>query len=149
MATIIISRSNEYLNRMREYDVYLDGEKVGSIANGETKEFDVSPGTHTILTKIDWYSSPGLSLEIMDEETKSLQVGGFKNGRWMMPAALILIVHSYILNLLYDFDYLIYLAIPIFLLLVYYLSLGRGRYLALTEVKPGAETAVGGEATGR
>lgn len=51
MATIIINRTSEYLNRLRDYGVYIDGKKVGTIANGETKEFNVSTGQHSVFMK--------------------------------------------------------------------------------------------------
>ena len=42
----------------RAYLVYIDGKKEGAIREGETKQFDVSEGEHTIQLKIDWCSSP-------------------------------------------------------------------------------------------
>ena len=135
MTKINISRTSEYLNRLRDYGVYIDGEKVGTIANGETKEFDVSPGYHSVFTKIDWCSSPTLSVNINDLETKNLKVGGFKNGRWLMPIGIAIIVLSYIVNLLFDFEYLFYLVIPVFLIMIYYLTFGSKQYLTLTEKK--------------
>jgi hypothetical protein len=136
MATIIINRTSEYLNRIRDYGVYIDDKKVGTISNGETKEFNVSEGHHSVFTKIDWCSSPTLSVNVNDQETKSLKVGGFKNGKWLMPTGLVIIVLSYIANLLFDFEYLFYLVIPVFLLMVYYTTVGRKQYLTLTENKP-------------
>jgi hypothetical protein len=54
MATIIINRTSEYLNLMRNYGIYIDGKKIDTIANGETKEFNISVGHHSLYTKIDW-----------------------------------------------------------------------------------------------
>ena len=111
----------------------LTGKKVGTIANGTTKEFNVSAGQHTIFTKIDWCSSPTVSLDINSDETKSLQVGGFKNAKWLMPTALVIIVLSFTTKVLFGFDYLFYLVLPIFLLMLYYMTVGRKEYLTLTE----------------
>lgn len=135
MATIILNRTSEYVNRLRKYGVYIDGKKVGTIANGETKEFGLTPGHHSIVTKIDWCSSKTITFDISDDEMKEFKVGGFKNAKWLMPTALIIIVLSYIVNLGYGFEYLFYLVVPAFLLLVYYLTVGRKRYLTLTETK--------------
>ena len=135
MPTIIINRTSEYLNRFRDYGIYIDGKKVDTIASGETIELNVSAGHHFVSTKIDWCSSPTLSVNINDEATKSLTVGGFKNGKWLMPAGLVIIVLNFIANQLFDFEYLFYLIIPIFLLLVYYLTVGRKQYLTLIENK--------------
>ena len=135
MATIILNRTSEYVNRLRNYGVYIDGKKVGTIANGDTKEFNVSPGQQSIVTKIDWCSSQTVTFDIGNDEVKNFKVGGFKNAKWLMPTALIVIVLSYIVNLKYGFEYLFYLVVPAFLLLVYYMTVGRKRYLTLTETK--------------
>ena len=131
MASIIINRTSEYLNRLRNYDVYIDGEKIDTISNGETKEFNISAGQYSILTKIDWCSSQTLLVDINDNETKSFKVGGFKNGNWLIPAALVIL--SSISSRLFDFNYLFYLIIPFFLSMVYYMTLGRKQYLTLKE----------------
>lgn len=115
MATIILNRTSEYVNRLRDYGVYIDGKKVGTIANGETKEFSVSAGRHSIVNKIDWGSSRAITFEISDDDVKDFQVSGFKNAKWLMPVTLIVIVLGHIVNLKYDFKYLFYLAISVFL----------------------------------
>ena len=135
MATIILNRTSEYVNRLRNYSVYIDGKKVGTLADGETKEFVVTPGHHSIVTKIDWCSSKTITFDLSDDEMKEFKVGGFKNAGWLVPTAIIVIVLSYIVNLKYGFEYLFYLAVPAFLLLVYYLTVGRKRYLTLTETE--------------
>jgi hypothetical protein len=70
-----------------------------------------------------------------DNETKSFKVGGFKYGYWLLPIALGIFALSYISNLIAGFDYLFYLVIPLFLLLGYYITAGRKKYLTLTEIK--------------
>ena len=131
MASIIINRTSEYLNRLRNYDVYINEKKVDTISNGETKEFNISAGQHSILIKIDWCSNQTLLVNINDNETKSFKVGGFKNGNWLIPAALVIL--GSIASRLFDFNYLFYLIIPFFLSMVYYMTLGRKQYLTLKE----------------
>ncbi|MGK2862103.1 MAG: hypothetical protein ACSLE0_09235 [Chitinophagaceae bacterium] len=98
MATIILTRTSEYVNRLRDYGVYIDGKKVGTMANGETKEFNVSSGQHTLFTKIDWCSSPTMTFSQGDNEFRNFKVGGFKNARWIMPTAIIITILSYVIN---------------------------------------------------
>lgn len=106
---------------------------MGTIANSTTKEFSVSPGQHSISTKIDWGSSRTQSFDISGNEMKMFEVGAFRHSKWLMPTTMFVVVLSYIIKLKYDFVYLYYLPLPIFLLLVYYFTLGRKRYLNLTE----------------
>ena len=104
MPKLIIQRPNEFINRFREYVIYIDGKNIGSIANGKIKEFDVTSGSHSLVAKIDWCSSPEINFEITDTKAKIFSVGGFTS------------------------------AVPLFLSLLYYLTIGRKKYLTLKEV---------------
>jgi hypothetical protein len=134
MATIRLKRTSEYNNRMRDYKIFIDGQQIGTIANGETKDFPVTVGQHIVTAKVDWCSSPDLSVDINDNQTKNLKVGGFRNGQFLMPIGLGLIVLHFILSRFTDFEYTIFLVAPLFLLLVYYLTIGRKKYLTLDEI---------------
>ena len=118
MARINISRTNEGLNWLRDFVIYIDGKKVGTIANGETKEFNISAGYHSIFTKIDWCGSPTLSVNMNELEIKRLIVGGFKNGQRIMATGLVVGILSNIAYLLFDLEYLFYLIIPFILILI-------------------------------
>jgi hypothetical protein len=87
-----------------------------------------------LYSKIDWCSSPEISFKITDNETKIFKVGGFKNGNWIMPLALGIIVLSFIVKTISGIGYLIFFAVPPFLLLMYYITLGRKKYLTLKEI---------------
>ena len=131
MGIIKIERTNEILNRARNYKIFIDGQQVGTIASGETKDFSTTVGKHIINAKIDWCSSPEISIDVKENQTKILKVRGFKNGQWLMPIGLGLFVLHFILSKFTDFKYTIILGAPIFLLLVYYLTIGRKKYLSL------------------
>jgi hypothetical protein len=129
MATIKITRTKEFNNYLRDFQVFIDGQKVGTIANGETKEFEVSPGSHTINAKIEWCNSPEISFDT--NETKSFMVGGFIHGNWLMPLGFLLILLHYVLQITVDFRYTFYILLPLFLYFAYFLTLGRQNYLTL------------------
>ncbi|MBN8836372.1 MAG: hypothetical protein J0I09_03885 [Sphingobacteriia bacterium] len=134
MATIKIQRTSEYNNRARNYKIFIDGQQAGTIANGETINLDTTAGQHTVTAKIDWCSSPDIPVHVNDNQTKTLRVGGLKNGQWLMPTGLAVIVLNFILSTFTDINYVIYLIIPLFLILIYYLTIGRKKYLTLTEL---------------
>ena len=134
MATIILTRTSEYNNRLRDYQLFLDGKKIGTIANGQTKEFETTSGQHTILAKIDWCSSPEITLTLNQTDKKELKVGGFKNGNWIMLISIGAIALHFILRTVFNFNYAIFLVIPAFILLVYYLTFGRKKYLTLNKL---------------
>jgi hypothetical protein len=134
MAKLIIARTSEYNSRFRDYEIYIDERRVATIGNGQTKEINIDSGEHTLFAKIDWAASKRLNFKVELNETKTFKVGGFKNGKWIMPLTLGIIVLSYILKITAGINYLFYLAIPPFLILVYYLTLGRKNYLTLKEI---------------
>ncbi|MBW6410754.1 hypothetical protein [Clostridium weizhouense] len=47
MPKIIISRTSQRINRMREYDIYMDEEKISSINDSEKKYLKF----HKVITK--------------------------------------------------------------------------------------------------
>ncbi len=119
---------------MRDYKIFIDGQQVGTIANGETKDFPSTVGQHIVKAKVDWCSSPDISVDINDNQTKNLKVGGFRNGQFLKPIGLGLIVLHFILSKFADFEYTIFLVAPLFLLLVYYLTIGSKKSLTLDEI---------------
>jgi hypothetical protein len=132
MATITLKRANEYINRMRDYTILINGEKAGTIANGETKTFVTSAAQNTLAAKIDWCSSEAITFNIKADETKNFKVSGFKNSNWLMPLTSGIIALHFILILFTEFHFTIFLVIPAFIILLYYLTFGRKKYLSLT-----------------
>ena len=57
MPTLRIRRAKEFADYLRAYAILLDGDKLGEIKNGETREFPISPGRHQLRVKIDWCGS--------------------------------------------------------------------------------------------
>jgi hypothetical protein len=133
MPVIRIHRVNEYTNKLRSYQLYIDGKKAGQIRNGEIKEFEVMPGSHKVIARIDWASSKEIKIEVGEDEVKELQVRGFRNGNWLIPISFLIIALHFILRFTVGFDYLIFLIIPGFTILVYYNTIGRKEYLRLRE----------------
>ena len=72
---IVISRTSEWANRLRRIEFYIDGIKVGSISNGETAEFIVSPGKRSIYAKIDWCKTSPRNVMINEGDIKRYEVG--------------------------------------------------------------------------
>lgn len=135
MSILRIHRSSEYTNKLRSYVLYIDGKKAGQIRDGEIKEFEIAPGTHTVVARIDWARSNELEVEIGEEEIKELQVRGFRNGNWLIPISFLIIALHFVLRFTVGFDYLIFLIIPGFTILVYYNTIGRKEYLRLREMR--------------
>lgn len=137
---IIISRKSEWRNRARNFHVWIDGREVGTIANGSSEEYPIEPGIHTLQCKIDWCSSPELELTLKAGETRFVQVGSGMKYYSMFTVLMILVLLSgpvikYLnLSVPENFTYLqLTILVPFLLYFIYYLSIGRGRYLLLKE----------------
>jgi hypothetical protein len=134
MAIINIQRTHSFTNRWRDYEIVIDGKAVGMISPNETKAFDVSKGQHTVNAKIDWCSSPDLIVELDENQTQIIRVRELKPLEWMMRVSGGIIALHFLLKIFFGFEYLIILVFPAFIFLVYILTLGRKRYLTISEI---------------
>lgn len=60
---IRINRKSGWVDRVRSYKVIVDGQVIGDIRNGQSRDFDLAPGHHTLMLKIDWCRSPILEFD--------------------------------------------------------------------------------------
>ena len=135
MSKLIITRNSEWNNRARNYGLYLNNKKIGKIANGESKKFDLDSGTYKINGKIDWCKSPTIQFSISENETKEIQIGGFKYGNIIMPIGFGIMMLFFLITFLFKIEsnYLILLSGIGFLYPLYYITLGKNRYLTIRE----------------
>jgi hypothetical protein len=77
MALLQITREDEYMNRLRNISIYLDGLKLGTIKNGEIKDFEIAAGDHFIKAKIDWCGSNTIHFHVAATETKFFNLCSF------------------------------------------------------------------------
>lgn len=138
MARIIISRSSEYVNRLRGYKVILDGEEVGLIKNGKTLELNAEPGIHTIKVTVDWCSSQEISFAIANnDDTQYFFTSAFKNARIILPA--VVVTNGACMVAGDKIPEYLSLSAPLITLagVAYLLTFGRKKYLTLTKVTDG------------
>jgi hypothetical protein len=62
-----IRRDSGYADRIRAYDVVVDGSKIGEVRNGEIKRFPISAGDHELRLRIDWCGSKPIVFAISEE----------------------------------------------------------------------------------
>jgi hypothetical protein len=133
VAKLIIIRNSEYVNRLRTYGIYLDGVKLGNVANGDSKEFDVPAGQHEVLAKIGWCTSPTISFEVKEEQAKTYEVSVFPGANWLIWTSIGILVLHFFLSFTIHFSYTIYLIAPAFFVLIYYMTIARKKYLSIKE----------------
>lgn len=128
-----MKRKSQWVNKMREIGVYSNGEKIGTIDDGETKEFEIEPGLHCLNVKLDWGRSPVIEIEISKNNVQYIELSGFKNSQWLLPCLIIFSAISFILGYLnIDTDFITWAIIfPLLLYFFYFVTIGRKRYLEL------------------
>ena len=75
-SVLVITRTDvAWRDRFRSYHVYVDGVRVVDVKNGATVQGPISPGTHVVYVKIDWVSSPPLTVAVLAGQTHYLECG--------------------------------------------------------------------------
>ena len=64
---IIIKRCTGYVDKIRAYKIFLDGTEIGVIRQGESKQFPLQQGKHTLQLKIDWCTSKLVTFDLTDK----------------------------------------------------------------------------------
>ena len=134
---IILERKSQLLNRLKSYRVEINGVEQGRIRNGSTEEYEVPGGINEIICKINWCSSNSFSVNIKSGETVYLKTGSGIKYFWAVYSIfLIAIIWKGILKFKMTPEMnkiLIGVEIILLLYFIYYLTIGRKRYLKIEE----------------
>jgi hypothetical protein len=69
MAEIKLTRPDGYkTDRLRAYQIYIDGQRVEKVKPGETKIFTVPPGRHELRLKQDWAASEKQQVDLGNDD---------------------------------------------------------------------------------
>jgi hypothetical protein len=69
---------------MRAFKVYLNGELLVKILDGETKVFEINKGVHEVWAKIDWCKTKPFKLEVKTGSMINLELGSNLKGPKML-----------------------------------------------------------------
>jgi len=64
-----VSRLPGLLDRLRKWDIVLDGEVASSVANGQTTDVMVECGSHSLRVGHRWWASPIRTFTVSDTRT--------------------------------------------------------------------------------
>lgn len=137
MAKLIITRTSEWNNKAREFGIYLNDRKIGVIDDGEKKEFEIESGDYKIHGKIDWCKSQKFEFKIAENESKEIEISGYKYGHLVIRISLAVMLIYFLLMNFFDIslNFLIFIVAAGFLYPMYYITFGKNRYLIMNEVK--------------
>jgi len=135
MARLKIRRTNQYLNRYRSYQIFIDGERAGSIPNGETGSFEINGGKHRIFAQTGFGKSSEILIDIDENEGKELKLGGFKNANVVVPVIAAIFILNCLLIYLVGFEFGKIINWLLILIILFFIGFGRNRYLTLKEIR--------------
>jgi len=136
MPKLIIKRNSEWANKMRAFNLYLNGKKLVAIKDKQLLSFEIPAGKYELLAKIDWCGSQPLNIEIKEDEIKRIEIEGFLFSKYVLPLAIITgflyfgIYFKFHINSLFLGTLLMFF----FGYILYFMSFGRNQYLRLTEI---------------
>ena len=134
-------------NRYRKIGIYLNNEWVAQMAHGEEKVLDLEPGKYELKAKIDWVGSETLQVEVKENSHQIIELGC--NVKQSFPQILFSIISLIVLlgsvYLYGEIKLIIWLIlIGLWFLrdvvltrgksFLYYLSVGRDKYLYLKNI---------------
>jgi hypothetical protein len=76
MPKIKIYRKRDWTSRIDQTEIYLDGQKIGKTRYGETKEIDVTAGSHRLQVKLNsiWGGSKELQITTFSKDIRTFCV---------------------------------------------------------------------------
>ena len=87
MPFVKIMRDSGYADRIRAYEVWIDNCLVGTVRNGEVKQFAVASGHHNLRMRIDWCGSKLVDFHIGEQEQVAFEAKSGLRG-WRIIGAL-------------------------------------------------------------
>ena len=134
MAILTIKRPSTFVNGYRNYTVKVDGKTVGSIRDGQTKEFTLDKGAFKVTAHVDWYSSNPIYIDTNERQEITLEVRPFKLTLLTITVVFASITGSALGYFVLKNPLLLLLLIPAILYTIYLITMGRKKYLVLTQV---------------
>ena len=98
MSNLKVSRDSGYADRARKYKIICNSECLGKIGNGETMDFDLSPGDYELYLKIDWCRSNKIRFSASPNEQVIINASSSLRGIKLLFAIVyaVLLPHKYL-----------------------------------------------------
>ena len=72
---ISLKRDSGYADRLRKNRVLVDGQEIGRIGDSEEKTFEIAPGQHQLVVRVDWAKTPAVSFVATQGQTAKFSCG--------------------------------------------------------------------------
>lgn len=88
MPKITLRSTKGWNNRDRNFGIYLDGQKIGMIQSGYTKEFEIETGEHQLKVKSGLFGTKKTSVNLGKDEKRSIKLKGSNFRIWLVSLIL-------------------------------------------------------------
>lgn len=82
MPIVRVHRAKQLADRLRAYEIFVDGESKGAVRAGGAVDFRVENGRHRIVLRLDWCASNAIEFSLWDDETAEFDCGNNTGGFW-------------------------------------------------------------------
>ena len=72
--SVRLARPKQYVSMLRSYKVFLDGQPLCKLRNGDEKEVEVAIGKHTASARIDWCRTREIEVDCGGEKAVVIRV---------------------------------------------------------------------------
>lgn len=136
MPKLVIKRNSEWANKMRSFELYLNGRKFADIKDKQVVSFEIPEGKYQLLARIDWCGSKPLNIEIAEGKIKRVEVKGFIFSKYLLPLAVTTGLLYFGIYFKYNINSLFLATLIMFFFgyMLYFMSFGRNQYLRLEEI---------------
>ena len=133
MPKLLIKRNSEWANKMRSFELFLNGVKISEIKDNQLISFNIPEGKYQLVAKIDWCGSKPVYFDISEDEVKRIEIKGFIFSKYLLPTAIL--VGLLYFGIYFKFQvnslFLAVLLMFFFGYILYFMSFGRDQYLRL------------------
>lgn len=120
-------------NKARGFKVLIDGKEAGTLKNDSAEEFTVAPGSHTVHCKVDWCGSEPVNVHLRANEIAYLEVKNGMKYYWLFTILAMMGLFASFTRKFHVDPMVRYIgvvaAIPGILYLLYFITIGRNKYL--------------------
>lgn len=131
MSKLTITRQSSIIYSVRDIKIFIDGQPIGTLSDGETREFKIQEGEHQLQAKLDWRGSKILPVTISVNDTKFLTFTISRYEGFLLFATGAFMLMHYFLLYKFGINFMFWFAIPPLLGLFYLMSFGRNFYIKI------------------
>ena len=134
MPKIRIERNTGWIGQLRRIEIFIDGEKMGTVNDGETKDYEIEKGKHEVYAKLGWERSQKIELNIVESEITVLKLTLYKYGTLILLINIALLALSIVGKDTLNFEFKHYIILSAILILhpIYYMI--KNKTVILTKI---------------